>query len=204
MLVSIVLLSMVAVGMASVMRSMAQAQDRVEHRLDQSDEIRVATDFVESVLGRVSTRRAPRLLKEGESPYLFLARPQELIWVGVLPPRFGMGGRHYFRLALEAGQSGPALTLRFLPWDGAAAMPNWESAQMYEIANAITTFSLSYEDTWQPMPQWVNAWQRVDNVPARIRIDLATESGPWPLWIVAMRPLPASQPGTSRFTTGGS
>ena len=46
LLVSMALLSMVMVGMLSVMRSMAQAQDRVEHRLDDSDDLRVATAFI--------------------------------------------------------------------------------------------------------------------------------------------------------------
>ena len=47
LLVSMALLSMVMVGMLSVMRSMAQAQDRVEHRLDDSDDLRVATAFID-------------------------------------------------------------------------------------------------------------------------------------------------------------
>jgi general secretion pathway protein J len=202
LLVSMVLLSMVMAGMLSVMRSMAQAQDRVEHRLDLVDDLRVAVAFTETVMGHVSARKVPRLLQAGESPYQFLARPQELIWVGVMPPRFGLGGRSYFRLALEPGQSGAALVLRFAPWDGAPGLPDWNTVQSYEIARAVTSFAMSYEDAWQPGPQWVNTWQRVDSIPARVRIDLATESGPWPMWIVPMRPLPASQPGTSRFSSG--
>ena len=53
LLVSMALLSMVMVGMLSVMRSMAQAQDRVEHRLDDSDDLRVATAFIDNVMGPV-------------------------------------------------------------------------------------------------------------------------------------------------------
>ncbi|MBS0294429.1 MAG: prepilin-type N-terminal cleavage/methylation domain-containing protein [Proteobacteria bacterium] len=203
LLVSMVLLSMLMVGMLSVMRSMAQAQERVERRLDSSDELRVATAFVEAVMGHASARRSSRILHAGESPYQFSARPQELVWVGVMPARFGMGGRSYFRLALENGAAGAALVLRFAPWDGAAALPDWNAAQSYIVANAVTSFAMFYEDAWQPVPQWVNTWQRVDSLPARVRIDLVTDAGPWPLWIVPMRVLAANQPGGSRFTTGG-
>ena len=62
LLVSMALLSMVMVGMLSVMRSMAQAQDRVEHRLDDSDDLRVATAFIDNVMGHVSARKPQRAL----------------------------------------------------------------------------------------------------------------------------------------------
>lgn len=203
LLVSMALLSMVMVGMLSVMRSMAQAQDRVEQRLDDADELRVATAFVETALGRVSARRPPRVLQAGESPYEFAAGPQELVWVGVMPARFGMGGRSHFRLALEGGSSGAALVLRFAPWDGTNTPPDWSSAQHYVIASAVTSFAMFYEDAWQPVPQWVNAWRRTDSLPARVRIELVTDTGPWPLWVVPMRVLATSQSGGSRFTLGG-
>lgn len=203
LLVSMALLSMVMVGMLSVMRSMAQAQDRVEQRLDGADELRVATAFVETALGRVSARRQPRNLQAGQSPYEFSANAQELVWVGVMPARFGMGGRSYFRLALEGGPSSPALVLRFTPWDGMNTAPDWSAAQSYVIAGSVTSFAMFYEDAWQPVPQWVGAWQRVDSLPARVRIELFTDTGPWPLWIVPMRVLAASQSGGSRFTLGG-
>ena len=45
--------------------------------------------------------------------------------------------------------------------------------------------------------------QWLDSLPARVRIELATGTWPWPLWIVPMRALPANQPGAARFTMGG-
>ena len=203
LLVSMVLLSMLMVGMLSVMRTMAQTQERVEQRLDGADELRVATAFVETALGRVSARKQPRILQVGESPYQFSANAQELVWVGVMPARFGMGGRSYFRLALEGGSSGPAVVLRFAPWDGMNTAPDWSTAQSYVIAGAVTSFAMFYEDAWQPVSQWVSAWRRVDSLPARVRIELVTDTGPWPLWIVPMRVLAASQSGGGRFTLGG-
>lgn len=203
LLVSMALLSMVMVGMLSVMRSMAQAQDRVEHRLEYSDDLRVATAFINTAMGHVLARRQQRALRSGESPFQFSGGPQELVWVGVMPARFGMGGRSYFRLALEAGKAGQALVLRFVPWDGAAKPPDWNAAPAYVVASAVTSFALFYEDSWQPVPHWISVWQRVDSLPSRVRIELVTADGAWPLWIVPMRVLPANQPGASRFTMGG-
>ena len=60
LLVSMALLSLVMAGMLSVISSMAQAQDRVEQRLNATDELRVTAAFVEKALGRISTRRAAR------------------------------------------------------------------------------------------------------------------------------------------------
>lgn len=203
LLVSMALLSLLMAGMLSVVHSMAQAQDRVEQRLGASDEFRVTAAFVEKTLGRISTRRSPRVLEAGASPYQFVARPQELIWVGVMPARFGAGGRSFFRLALESGRDGPVLVLRFVPWSGAGSFPDWDSAESYEVAHSVTSFAMAYEDVWQVEPQWVGTWQRVDSVPARVRIELNTQAGAWPTWIVPLRQLPASQIGASRFTLGG-
>ncbi len=203
LLVTMVLLSMVMVGLISVMRSTAQAQDRIELRLSELDDFRVARGFLDTVLGRVSARRAPRLLQVGESPYQFSGQTRELIWVGVMPARFGMGGRSFFRLAVENGRSGSSLILRYVPWNGAVNSPDWSVAESFEVARSVTSFSLAYEDAWLPVPSWVAEWRRIDSLPARVRIDLETESGPWPLWIVPLRWLPANQPGAGRFTSGG-
>jgi general secretion pathway protein J len=203
LLVSMALLSLVMAGMLSVISSMAQAQDRVEQRLNATDELRVTAAFVEKALGRISTRRAARALAPDASPYQFIARPQELIWVGVMPARFGAGGRSYFRLALEGRANGPALVLRFAPWSGVGGEPDWGSAESFEVAHAVTSFAMAYEDAWQSAPQWVGTWHRQDSVPARVRIELNTQSGDWPVWIVPLRQLPASQIGANRFTLGG-
>lgn len=203
LLVTMLLLSMIMVGLASVMRSTGQAQDRIELRLSQVDDFRVARGFVDTVLGRVSARRAARLLQVGESPFQFTGRAQELVWVGVMPARFGMGGRSFFRLALERGRSGPSVILRFAPWDGGTGYPDWSAAESFELAHSVTGFSLAYEDSWLPVPSWVPEWRRTDSLPARVRIDLTTEAGSWPLWIVPLRWLPANQPGAGRFTAGG-
>ena len=62
MLVALTLMSLVMLGMASAIRTMAQTEERIDVRVDRADEMRVASGFIRSVLGRLSTRRSIRSL----------------------------------------------------------------------------------------------------------------------------------------------
>ena len=52
-LVVISLLSLLMLAMGSALRTTAQTEERVDQRLQRTDEIRVASGFLRSVLGRV-------------------------------------------------------------------------------------------------------------------------------------------------------
>lgn len=198
LLVAMTLLSLVMLGMASALQSMAQLEERVDARLEQLDELRVATGFVGQVLGRLSARQRAGLAQEGRSPFFFEGEPHSVAWLGVMPARHGAGGLHFFRLALEEG----ALVLRFAPWRGEGQFPSWEQAEHRTLVRAATALTLSYEDSYQPAIAWVPQWQRKDGLPQHVRIDLQTPSGDWPLWIVPTRTLLASQAGKGRFSMG--
>ena len=203
LLVTITLLSMLMLGMASALRTMAQTEERVDARLARADELRIATGFLRTTLGRVSARKNTTPLKEGASPYLFAGAADAVAWVGVMPARHGAGGRTFFRLALEPLQDGPALVIRFMPWTESAEFPDWGQADSRILVREVTSLALSYEDARQPVPMWVPAWTRTDSLPERVRIDLQTAAGPWPLWVIAMRSLPASERGGGgRFSAG--
>ncbi len=71
------------------------------------------------------------------------------------------------------------------------------------LVSGVTSFALTYEDARQTQPLWVDAWERTDSLPERLRMQLQTDAGPWPMWVVAMRSLPASERGGSgRFSAG--
>ncbi len=71
--------------------------------------------FCVPVLGQASAiRRQAGLRKQGESELFFEGGPQGMRWLGIMPARFGMGGRTHFQLSVE----GDALVLRFAPWQG--------------------------------------------------------------------------------------
>jgi general secretion pathway protein J len=203
LLVTMALLSLLMLGMASALRTMAQTEQRVDARLASADEFRVATGFLRSIVGQVSARKNPMPLTQGASPYLFVGAPTALSWVGVMPARYGAGGRNFFHLAVEPVQGAPALVIRFLPWTDSPQFPDWEQAESRVLVRGVASFALTYEDARQTEPLWVNAWKRTDSLPDRVRIELHTDTGPWPMWVAAMRSLPASERGGSgRFSAG--
>jgi len=195
LLVAMVLLSMLMLGMVSAMRSMAMVEERVDARLERADEFRVATAFLNAVLGRLSVSKITTPMKEGESPYLFAASESAVAWVGIMPARHGMGGRTFFRLAVEQVQGAHALVIRFVPLGNALAFPDWSQAQSRVLVHDVTSFALSYEDAKGPAPVWLGQWRDVEDLPARIQIQLATQAGEWPIWVIPMRTQPSSRRG---------
>ena len=203
LLVTMALLSILMLGMASALRTMAQTVERVDTRLTEADEFRVATGFLRTILGRVSARKRVVPLAEGGSPYMFSGAPDAVAWVGIMPARHGAGGRNFFRLAVEPLQGESALVIRFLPWSDRTEFPDWSQSESRVLVKGITSFALFYEDGRQAAPFWMDAWQRTDSMPDRMRIELQTNAGPWPLWVVSMRSLPASERGGGgRFSAG--
>ena len=203
MLVALTLMSLVMLGMASAIRTMAQTEERIDVRVDRADEMRVASGFIRSVLGRLSTRRVNPVTNVGDTPFLFRGEANSVTWLGVMPARFGAGGRHAFRLAVEPVQQDSALVIRFIPWTGGGTPDDWARADSRVLVRGVTSLALTYEDARQADPLWVDQWSRTASLPARIRIELNTHGSAWPLWIVATRTLPfGDRAGASSFSSG--
>lgn len=202
LLVTMALLSLLMLGMASALRTMAQTEERVDARLADADEFRVATGFLRVILGRISAQKNTLSLRAGSSPYLFEGLPNAMSWIGIMPARYGAGGRNFFHLSMESVQGEAALVVRFVPWKDSATFPDWAQTQSQVLVRGVTAFAFAYEDAHQEPPVWVSSWGRIDSVPERVRLELQTASGQWPVWIVAMRRLPASDRSSSRFSAG--
>lgn len=203
MLVAMTLMSLLMLGMASAVRTMAQTEERIDLRVERADEMRVALGFIRSVLGRLSMRRVNSITNVGDTPFLFRGEANSVTWLGVMPARFGAGGRHAFRLALESVQGDSALVIRFIPWTGGGTPDDWGGADSRVLVRGVTSLALTYEDARQAAPQWVDQWSRTDSLPAHIRIELNTHGGVWPLWVVATRTLPfGDRAGASSFSSG--
>lgn len=204
-LVVMSLLSLIALAMGSALRTTAQTEERVDQKLLRTDEMRVASDFLRGVLGRISAQKAAGPVTAGESPFVFAGAAQELAWVGIMPARYGVGGRFYFRLAVESLPSGRALVLRFLPWDGANTRPDWSRAETYALVPDAVALEVRYEDANVEPPEWTPQWSSPDSLPQRVLLSLQTAQGPWPDMVVAMRVLPGSDPrGSGGAVFGGS
>jgi len=202
LLVVMALLSLLMLGLVSALRTMAQTEERIDGRLAQADEFRVATTFVHDILGRISARQQSQSLQQGSSPFLFDGQADAIAWVGIMPARHGAGGRHFFRLGLENLQGDAALVIRFAPWDDSGAFPDWAQVPARVLVKGVTAFALSYEDLAAERETWTPTWQRTDALPAHVRLAVQTHSGEWPLWIVATRQMDAGARGRGGYSLG--
>jgi len=212
LLVVMVLLSIVMLGLVSALRSMAQTETRIDQRLERLDEIRVARTFLQQTLTRVSASTLDAPGATGKTIIPFVATSDSLTWVGILPARANVGGRHFFRLAIEDSPTGRDLVLRFSPWKPDLVFTDWPSAEARVLIPGIQQMSLQAEGlppeghtTAQAWPKgWQNGWPIADSLPERVRLSLVDAQGNWPEWIIALHALPQSDSSFSRTAVGGS
>jgi general secretion pathway protein J len=204
LLVVISLLSLVMLAMGSALRTTAQTEERVDARLRRVDDLRVADNFLRSVLGRVSLRKRLGTIAIDESPYYFLGRPQEMVWLGVMPARYGAGGRYLFHLGLEDAPGGQALVLRYLPFTQDGGTPDWSRAESYVLVPAVTGFEIRFEDAVPEPPQWGAPWTLNDRLPQRVSFQIRSATDVWPDIVVPMRTLPGSDSSMGGAVFGGS
>ena len=201
-LVVMTLMSALMLALGASMRTIAQTEVRVDQRLEQADELRVAHNFLSTTLGRISPRRSDAPTQAGTSLFLFSSAPDAVMWLGVMPARYGAGGRNFFRLALEPQATGRALVIRFVPLGNSAIFPDWSAAESRVLAPDVTRLLLEYADATGAQPVWLTQWPHADRLPDRIRISLSTEAGDWPALTIPLRQLPASDTGRGGFSLG--
>lgn len=209
-LVVMVMLSLLMLGMVSALHSGAQTESKVDARLERQDRVRTISHFLRQVLGHVVEREWQHPdLPEGERFRGVLAAPDSVQWVGIMPARHGVGGPHFFRLAIEEQDGGPALVLRYQPWsaDGqvlapANSFPTWSVAQVRVLARSVTGFHVRAKGDWPTLavadgwPQgWQSGWPLRAANPGQLELDITDMDGEWPMLVVALQ--------TSASSTGG-
>ena len=212
LLVVMALLSIIMVGLVSSLRTMAQTELRIDQRLQKLDEVRVARAFLQQTLTRISASLmdAPGAL--GKKVVSFSATPQSLTWVGIFPARPNVGGRYYFRLAVEDDGAEPGLVLRFFPWNPDMVYPAWSTAQARVLIVGIKRFNVEAEgaqpqgrNSIEPWPVgWQNGWSLTDALPERLRINLEDVQGGVFAWTIPLYPLVQSDGSVSSVSVGGS
>jgi general secretion pathway protein J len=120
-----------------------------------------------------------------------------------MPARFGSGGRHAFRLALEAGPQGQDLVLRYQPWVPDGPFPDWANTEGRVLQAGVSAMGLRYLDDRAQAPTWQDAWTQVDHLPARVVLTLEDGSSAWPELVLNLRPLPTTTGDGSGFTSIG-
>lgn len=201
LLVVMALLSVVMLALGSALRTIAQSEERIDRRLVRADEFRVASAFIRTTLERISARKVAAPATTEGSPLLFAAAPDAVAWVGIMPARYGAGGRHFFRLGVESVNGEAALVLRFAPWVDSPTFPDWSQAESLVLVTRVTSLSIRYEDARVVPSVWGAEWLHKDVLPARIDLVIDTDVGAWPNLVVAMRAF--AEVTQSVFSTGG-
>ncbi|MBP6598448.1 MAG: prepilin-type N-terminal cleavage/methylation domain-containing protein [Giesbergeria sp.] len=204
LLVVMTLLSLVMLAMGSALRTTAQTEERIDQRLQRADEMRVANGFLREILGRLSARKKATPTAVGENPFIFSGQSDALRWVGIMPARYGAGGRYHFWLRLEGDSAGSALVLRYAPWVDDSIAPDWEQAESYGLVVGTTALSIQYEDASVEPPLWTDHWASPDRLPQRVMLQVQTANGLWPDVVIALRMLPGSNPDSNRPSFGRS
>ncbi|MDO5624849.1 MAG: prepilin-type N-terminal cleavage/methylation domain-containing protein [Pseudomonadota bacterium] len=217
-LIALVLLSLLMLALTGALRAMGQTETRVDQRIEAGEDYRLAHDLLRQVLGHVSGRTfRPTQVGAGPEVPFFMGDEQTLRWVGVMPARYGSGGRHYMRLAVEPVNGQPRWVLRFAPWNGAPTFDQWASASAQAIAaapaDAAFSTALAYRDP--RTGQWLNAWPpagadaqagqpgQPPRLPDAVRIDVTGPAPAWPPMLLAVGANYLTDPGAMRATFGG-
>lgn len=202
-IVVMALLSLVMLGLGASLRSFASTEARVDARLERAHELRSVVRFVQSVTERVSSDKRTQDVAVGSSPFWFVGEAQSMAWVGIMPARFGAGGRYFFRLAAEPADVGQALVLRFAPWVPDAAFPDWAQAESRVLVPDLRALRLRYLDARSPELSWLEAWTPIEHLPAKLALTLEDERSEWPELVLPLRDLALSRGGTGGFVSGG-
>lgn len=211
LLVVMVMLSIVMLGLVSALRGMAQTETKIDQRLQRLDEVRVARTFLQQTLTRVSASILDAPGATGKTVISFSATPNSLTWVGILPARANVGGRHFFRLMIEDTPQGSDLVLRFSPWQPDQVFSDWANAEARILIPGIQQIALQAQglppqgrNPAEPWPQsWQSGWPIADTLPEQLRLALVDAQGSWPEWVIPLHALPQGDTSFSRTAVGG-
>lgn len=211
MLVVMVLLSVIMLGLLSALRTMGQTETRIDRQLERLDQIRVARAFLQQTLSRVSIVATDMPGALGKKAIPFAATSDSLTWVGILPARPDIGGRHFFRLTVEDAGAGRALVLRYAPWNPDALMPNWPTAESRVLLRDVTKLEVQAQglppqgrNLAEPWPNgWQDGWPVADALPEHVRVTGYSASGSLFPLAIALYALPGGDNTFSRTSFGG-
>ncbi|MDR0274983.1 MAG: prepilin-type N-terminal cleavage/methylation domain-containing protein [Burkholderiaceae bacterium] len=205
-LVALSLLALLMLVLTSALGSVGQTETRVEERIEAAEDYRLSLQFLRGVFGQVSARPM-RMLNADLPPNtpFFMGDAAAVQWIGVLPARFGAGGRSYLRLAVEPLGDRPRWVLRYAPWNGAPAFDQWGAAAVQPLAEASLQPQLSYR---HPLTgAWLAAWPPAPDprlptaplLPDAVRIAFAPPGAAWPPMLL---PVTANYTGDPAATSG--
>lgn len=199
-MVALAVLSLIVLALGASLRGLSQSSERVDARVEQIDEVRLTVAFLRELLADVSMIRA----EGAKRALLFDGDPERMDWIAVMPARFGVGGRHALRLAVETLDDGSTgLVLRYAPWNPRSqAFPDWSGTEWRVLVHGVDHVEIAYDGVGL-QTGWKPEWRSQEHLPTRARLDMATSGAAWPTVVLPLR-APASAGSDSGFVIGGS
>lgn len=192
LLLSLVIVSVIMVGLLTALRSFGITEDKLDRRLAAIEESRAVAAFLEDILGRVALRGPKPGSAQGAPAEIgFVGEPGNVEWVGVMPARHGAGGMYRFRLSIADAEGRAVLVLAYLPFHGADLKPDWSRADRRVLITGVERFDVRYR--LAGAGDWLPAWRSSPEPErlARISLSITAAGGPWPLLVIPVRiPLP--------------
>lgn len=218
-LVATSLLSVLMLGLFSALQSVGQAETRASQRLNLSDRQRQTAQLLNQLLQQVSEQawRHPATAA-GQKTAGLLTDGQSIEWVGTLPVRHGLGGRHFMRLSLErtAPDAAGRLVLQYQAWPADAnqpdRFPDWQGASSRTLLDGVERLHIQARAHTPPAdwpaskpwtPDWQAPWPHPPSLPEALRIDLMAQGQTWPPLFIGVRASPGTQTADDGFTVGG-
>jgi len=201
MLVALVLLSLVMLGLSSSLRGFAQAEVRIDQRVLRGETARALDGFLREIMGWVSGMRIPG--PEGAKPFVALVGgANELVWLGMMPARQGVGGLHYLHLGIEQRERGPSLVLRYIPFKGKPALPDWSTSEAIDLAEDIEELQFQYMG--EEKDGWKSVWSSTEKLPSLMRLGLKGLGTSFPELVVrVVEGGGAADAGAGQISIGG-
>lgn len=211
LLVVMTLLSLIMAGLVSAMRSLGQTESKIDARIEQLTNTRTARAFLEQTLSRVSAMPLDANGATGKTVIPFIATADSLTWVGILPARANLGGRYFFRLAVESVDNNPVLVIRLAPWRPDLIFTDWQEAESRILLHGIQQLKVQAQGSPKVGPNtapiwptgWQDGWPIAEFPPEQIRLTLAGAQFGSPEWIFRLSVLPQGDITYSRVVVGG-
>ena len=201
LLIAVALMALLMVGMGSTLMTVAQTQTRAQHKLEQVDRDRVTIHFLRTLWSSVSPIKdaSASVAAAGSQPNFFQGTAHAVQWLGVMPARFGAGGRTHFRIAVQASTQGQGedLVLWFVPLDLEQPAADFQQARAYVLASGLESVEFAYLRRYQGESQWSAQWSHADELPHAIEVRVAAQGHVWPHTVIALYSTPAAVRGAS-------
>lgn len=184
--VALSLISLVMLGLISALAAFGNGATRLEQRVMAADETRLISGFLREALGRVSTNYRDDTRTDRPSA-MFSLRDGQLVWLGVMPARHGVGGLHRMRLALQQSGAEPGLVLQYQVYDGGELETDWSQAPRHHLLEGVTRFDVRVRGNEAPR-EWQTEWDK-EGLPEVVDIELTVGETRWPSLLVHINPI---------------